>query len=140
VLLPLTVAAIVASALFPAGRREWALSLGEQPTRYTALSFNTSWALPDIDAFGAPIPISFEISNQEGRPTRYQYVLSETDGIVTRRLGAAARLVASGGKWTVSTIVRPTCPGPVCHIEVHLPGHPETIEFVVNLYAAPPRS
>jgi hypothetical protein len=139
VLVPLALMAIAASVLVPAGRREWALSLGDQPTRYTALSFNKSWALPNVDAFGAPIPVSFEISNQEGQPTRYRYVLSETDGIVTRQLGAAARLVAAGGRWTVSAIVHPTCPGPVCHIEVHLPGRPEMIEFVVNLYAAPPR-
>jgi hypothetical protein len=140
VLLPLTLVAILASVLLPAGRHEWALSLTKQPTPYTALSFQRPWTLPATDPFGRPIPVSFEISNQQGQPTRYQYVLAQSDGVVTSTLGGAARTIPAGATWTVSTVVRPTCPGSVCHIEVSLPGHPEVIDFVVHLFPAAPQS
>jgi len=125
--------AVGVSLLIPAGRHQWALSLIRQPTRYTTLSFNKAWALPATAAFNEPIRISFTISNQEGRSLDYQYVLTQSDGRVSQTLGKSARMVAAGGTWTVTAVIRPTCAASSCRVEVSLPGHPEKIGFFVAL-------
>jgi hypothetical protein len=131
----LAVLAVGASLLFPAGRHQWALSLLRQPTRYTVLSFNQASALPATAVKNEPVTVSFTVGNNEGRVVGYRYVLSASSGGRSHILGASTRTVAPGATWTVSTVVRPTCDASPCRIEVWLPGHPETIDFLVTLKA-----
>jgi hypothetical protein len=131
VLTPLAVLAVGVSLLSPAGRHEWALTLFRQPTRYTVLSFNHAAALPATAAIGEPITVSFTVGNEEGRAADYRYVISAAGGRSSRVLGESARTVADGATWTVTTAVRPACGAARCRIEVSLPGHPETIDFLV---------
>jgi len=133
ILIPLAVLAAGVSLLWPSGRHQWAVSLFRQPTRYTALSFNGAAALPATAAIDKPITVSFTVANHEGRAVDYQYILSTAGGERSRVLGQSMRTVAAGAAWTVSTAVRPACGAPRCRIEVSLPGHPETIDFLVVL-------
>lgn len=133
VLGPIALAAVGASLITPAGRHQWALSIFRQRTPYTALSFNNPAALPTIAAANKPIPISFDIVNDEGRTINYRYVLSEWSAGKAKTLQMASKVVASGATWTVPTIVRPTCPDSPCRMEVSLPGHPETIDFLLTI-------
>jgi hypothetical protein len=138
VLLPLAALAVAASLLLPAGRHEWALSLIRQPTPFTALSFDRSWALPATAKAGQPIAFTFTIDNEQGRPISYRYVVTQTAGDASETFGEAAKLVQPGAKWTVSKTVRLTCAtGLSCRVTVHLPGHPEMIDFLVTI--EPPR-
>jgi hypothetical protein len=136
VLAPLAVIAIGLSLLLPAGRHEWALSLFRQPTRYTALSFNQSWALPASVAKGESVSFSFSVANHEGRAIRYRYVVGEYPAgaaATYQTIQGAAKVVADGGTWTVSTSIEPTCVRERCRVKVSLPGYPETIDFFVDL-------
>lgn len=136
VAVPLVIFALILSFLIPASRHEWALALFKQPARYTALWFNKSWALPTRVATNVPIPISFVISNQEGLAVRYRYLISQTSAGHTTTLVESASTVASGHLWTVTTTIRPTCQHSPCRIQVSLPGHPETIDFLASVHAS----
>lgn len=125
--------AVGASLLWPAGRHQWALSLFRQPTRYTVLSFNKAWALPTTAVIDEPITVSFTVGNREGRVVDYRYVLSASGGGSSRILEESTRTIDAGARWTVSRVVRPTCDTSPCRIEVSLPGHSETIDFLVTL-------
>jgi len=131
----LAIMAVGVSLVLPAGRHQWALSLFRQPTRYTALSFNQAQDLPATTIMGKAIRISFSVGNQEGHAVGYRYVLSASGGGSSLVLGESARTVAAGATWKVSAVVRPTCDGSPCRIEVTLPGHPEEIDFLVMLRA-----
>lgn len=132
---PIVVLLTGVSLLLPAVRHQWALSIFRQPSHYTALSFNKSWALPSMARSGKPIPVSFTVDDQEGRSELYRYVLTESAGRFSKKIGESWRIVPSGGTWTVTTVVRPNCRLSPCRIEVSLPGHPETIDFLVTLRA-----
>jgi hypothetical protein len=120
--------------LLPAGRHQWALSLIRQQTPYTALSFDKAWTLPTAAEAGQPIAFSFTIENRQGRAINYHYVIVESAEQVSRTLGQAAKLVPAGAKWTVTRTVRLNCATFVaCRVAVHLPGHPETIDFMVTI-------
>jgi hypothetical protein len=124
------------SVLLPAGRHQWALSLFRQPARYTALAFRYAWLLPSVSTSRARIPLFFTISNQEGRPVRYQYVLRQVDPLGNEQtLSTASDVIPSGATWTVDTSVRPYCNLSPCRVEVVLPGYPEKINFLVVLKA-----
>jgi hypothetical protein len=133
ILIPLAVVAAGASLLWPSGRHQWAVSLLRQPARYTVLSFSDAAALPAAAVIDKPITVSFTVGNHEGRAVDYRYILSAAGGERSRILGESTRIVAAGAEWTVSTAVRPACGAPRCRIEVSLPGHPETIDFLVVL-------
>jgi hypothetical protein len=131
-----TAAAVLAigiSLLWPAGRHQWALSLIRQPTPYTVLSFNEAWTLPATAVVHQPIKVSFTVGNHEGRAVDYRYVLRESSSQSSRVLKESARMVAANATWTVSVTVRLVRAATPCHIEVSLPGHPETIDFLVAL-------
>jgi hypothetical protein len=131
------VIALGASLLFPAGRHQWALSLIRQPARYTALGFRYAWLLPANARTDQRIPVFFTVGNQEGRTTTYRYILREIDPLGNARtLSSAVSKVPAGATWTVDTSVRPTCGLSPCEIQVALPGHPETLDFLVTLAAA----
>lgn len=133
-LLPLALVAVAASLLLPAGRHQWALSLIRQPTPYTVLSFNKAWTLPTAAQAGRPIAFSFTIGNQQGRAVKYHYVVTESAEQVSQTLGQATKLVPPGAQWTVSRTVRLNCATFLaCRVAVRLPGHPETIDFIVTI-------
>jgi len=134
----LTAVAAGISLLTPVGRHQWALSLFRQPTPYTVLSFTKPTALPATAVRNRPLRFSFTVGNHEGRAEDYRYVLSASSGRGSRVLGISARTVTAGAAWTVSAAVRPACRASPCRIQVSLPGHRETIDFLVSL-AGPER-
>ena len=128
------------SLLVPAGRHQWALSLLRQPTPYTVLFFNRAAVLQARVTPGQPVHFAFTVGNHEGRATRYRYVISSYplgsgDGRPLL-LAESAKLVPAGSSWSVSVTVRPHCGSSPCRIQVSLPGHPETIDFLPTLAAA----
>ena len=135
VFVPLLVAGLVASFAIPSARHQWALSVFRQPARYTALSFNGAWKLPSAVATYQPVRISFVIDNQEGQTEAYRYVITQTSAGLTSTLGKSVKTVAAGRSGTVSTIIRPTCLVSPCRVQVSLPGHPETIDFLATVKA-----
>jgi D-inositol-3-phosphate glycosyltransferase len=123
------------SVLVPAGRHQWALSLLRQPTRYTVLFFDRAADLPAHATAAQPVRFRFTVDNREGRDMRYRYVINAYplgDGGRPRPLARSAKLVRDGSDWSVSVIVRPHCDSGPCRIEVSLPGHPETIDFLLT--------
>lgn len=132
-LVPLTVFAAVVSLLIPAGRHQWAVSLFRQPAHYTVLFFNSASSLPSSARFNQPVAFSFTIGNREGQDTNYRYVINESAAGLTQKLAGSNSVVRDGKTWTVSTAIRPSCITSPCEIEVSLPGHPETIDFLLTL-------
>ena len=135
-----TTVLVAISLLLPGGRHQWAVSLFRQPTRYTVLAFSDPANLPDRARLGQSLTVAFTISNYEGRALTYRYVLSEDSKGAHKVLGASARPVAAGRTAAVVTTVRPSCRTSPCRIEVSLPGHPETIDFLVSLVTQRPSS
>ncbi|MFZ0228915.1 MAG: hypothetical protein WAL41_18685 [Mycobacterium sp.] len=135
-----TAVLVAISLLLPGGRHQWAVSLFRQPTRYTVLAFSDPANLPDRARLGESLSVAFTISNYEGRTVTYRYVLSEDNGGAHKVLGASARSVAGGRTAAVVTTVRPSCRTSPCRIEVSLPGHPQTIDFLVSLVTQRPSS
>lgn len=66
----------------------------------------------------------------------YRYVISASSTGSSRTFRQSTRTIAGGATWTVSAVVLPMCQSSPCRLEVSLPGHPETIDFLVN--PAPP--
>ncbi len=133
ILTPLMALVVGVSLLFPAIRHQWALSLIRQSARYTVLSFNDASALPAAATVNQPIAFSFNVGNHEGRAVDYRYIISESSGKTSHILRESSRSVAAGTTWTVSQVVRLSCRSTPCHIQVSLPGHPETVDFLVAL-------
>ena len=128
------------SLLVPAGRHQWALSLLRQPTQYTVLYFDRAAVLQDRVTPGQPVQFAFTVGNREGRALRYRYVISTyplgSGGGRPLLLAESAKLVPAGSNWSVSVTVRPHCGSSPCRIQVSLPGHPETIDFLPTPAAA----
>ena len=128
------------SLLVPAGRHQWALSLLRQPTPYTVLFFNRAAVLQARVTPGQPVHFAFTVGNREGRALRYRYVISTyplgSNGGRPVLLAESAKLVPAGSNWSVSVTVRPHCGSSPCRIQVSLPGHPETIDFLPTPAAA----
>ncbi len=83
---------------------------------------------------------AFTVGNREGRALRYRYVISTyplgSGGGRPLLLAESAKLVPAGSNWSVSVTVRPHCGSSPCRIQVSLPGHPETIDFLPTPAAA----
>ena len=127
--------AFALSLLVPAGRHQWALSLLRQPTWYTVLFFNRAAVLPARVTAGQPVHVGFTVGNREGGAMRYRYVISSYPmggGGRSRLLAESAKEVPAGSSWSVSATVRPHCGSAPCRIRVSLPGHPETIDFLLT--------
>jgi hypothetical protein len=120
-----------------AGRHQWALSFIRQPTPYTTLSFQDAAGLPTTVTVGARVHLSFTVANQEGRPMDYAVVMSSANlgdthaRTVLRRTTLA---VPAAGQRTTSVAVRPVCTASPCELQVALPGHPETIDVVLDVH------
>lgn len=135
----LTAVAVVAigvSLLSPAARRQWALSFIRQPSHYTTLYFNEPDTLPTTAVSNRPMTVSFTVGNHERRAVNYRFVITAVGGGVKRSLAHSQKIVTAGATWRISATVRPVCPTTQCRIEVSLPGHPETIDFLVTLKAS----
>jgi hypothetical protein len=137
ILAPLALLAVAASLLVPAARHQWALSLFRQPTHYTALSFDRPWTLPASAVTDQTLAVSFSIANHEGRAVRYRYVLSEQAIGPPQTLAQATKIVKAEATWTVRTSISLTCAASPCRVQVSLPGHPETIDFLLIMKPAP---
>jgi hypothetical protein len=129
---------LAVSLLTPAGRHQWAVSIVRQPTRYTTLSFRHAAALPhDVNA-GARVHLSFTVANHEGRRMHYPYLVSITanpaDDQAANVLRRASLTVPAGGQRTESVTVKPRCANASCRLQVSLPGHPETIDAILNVH------
>lgn len=124
---------VAVSLLLPAGRHQWALSLIRQPARYTALSFTRPAGLPEVIGRRQSVTVAFAVTNHQGRPVTYRYVVSAASRRGTRQLARARAVVASGATWPVTVRVRPRCAASPCRVTVALPGHPETIDFLVTV-------
>lgn len=135
IVVPVVALVLAASLLIPSSRRQWTLSIFRQPTPYTALSFSKAWALPTAVVTNEPITLSFVIINQEGQNITYHYIIRQDSAGLSTTLGRSANTVAAGHSWTVSTVIRPTCLVSPCRIQVSLPGHPETIDFLAAVKA-----
>ena len=125
------------SLLWPAGRHQWAISFIRQPTPYTTLSFRDAAGLPRNIETGAPVHLTFTVANHEGRRLEYPYVLSSLNlsGAPDKTVLSRATLaVPSGAERTRSVTVRPACKASSCEVQVALPGHPETIDVVLNVH------
>ena len=121
---------VVASLLSPWVRHEWALSLERQNTPYTQLGFNSAVALPVTAVRGKGIPISFAITNDEGKQETYQYVVASGSSTKLKSLGSATKVVAKGASWDVNITVVPKCAASDCRVQVALPRQDESINFM----------
>lgn len=120
---------VVASLVSPWVRNEWKLSLGRENTPYTQLGFSRAAALPTTAVPGKSIPVSFVITNNEGKQVAYRYVVSSGSSAKLESLASAAKVVASGASWAVDINVVPKCATSACHIQVSMPQQGETIDF-----------
>jgi hypothetical protein len=121
---------LVASALSPWVRHEWSLSLFRQNHPYTQLAFNQAETLPVTVVSGKEIRVSFAITNDEGRPVSYHYVVASGSGVKLEPLSSSSDTVASGATWNVESTVTPKCEMTSCRVQVSLPQQDERIDFI----------
>ena len=126
---------ILATVLSPWVRHEWGLSLGRQATPYTQLGFTDAAALPASAVRGQAIHVPFVITNDEGKPLTYRYVVASGSGTEMTQLRSGASEVAAGASWDVDAVVTPQCATSPCRVQVSLPGQDEKIDFIFT-YAA----
>ncbi len=128
----LAVALAVASFLSPWVRHEWALSLERQPARYTQLGFTNAASLPTTGVRGKGIPVSFLITNDEGRQVSYRYVVASGSGTKLTTLSSGTTVLAAGASWGVRIVVVPKCAAASCRVQVSLPEQDESIDFILT--------
>ncbi len=128
----LVTALAVASFLSPWVRHEWSLSLQRQPTPYTQLGFANAGALPTTGVPGQSVPVSFIITNDEGRPVSYRYVVASGSGTKLTAISSATRVLAAGDSWGVGINVVPQCAAASCRVQVSLPEQNESIGFTLT--------
>lgn len=129
----ITAIVIVASVMSPAIRQQWKLSLFRQNTAYTELAFYRPTALPVTAVRGKGIQVAFTITNDEGRPVSYRYMVASGSSSTLALLSSASRTVAPGDVWLVNTIVVPKCARATCRVQVTLPQQGERIDFLFRL-------
>lgn len=126
----LTAILVVASMLSPWVRHEWALSLSRQNLPFTQLAFSRAEALPVTVVSGEVIRVSFAITNDEGKPVSYQYVVASGSGAKLQSLGSSSETVAAGATWNVDSSMVPKCETSTCRVQVSLPQQGERIDFM----------
>lgn len=119
----------VASFLSPWVRHEWSLSLQRQPTFNTQLGWANAAALPTTAVPGQSVPVSFIITNDEGRPVSYRYVVASGSGTKLTAISSATRVLAPRASWGVGINVVPKCAAASCQVQVSLPEQHESIDF-----------
>jgi hypothetical protein len=120
---------LVTSTLSPWVRHEWSLSLSRQNEPYTQLAFNQAEALPVTVVRGRGVRISFTITNDEGKPMFYHYVVESGSGNKLYELSSSSGTVAAGATWNVDSTVTPNCEMASCRLQVSLPLQGERIDF-----------
>jgi hypothetical protein len=127
---------ILVTLLSPWVRHEWGLSLGRQATPYTQLGFSNAAALPVIAVRGKGMHVSFVVTNDEGKPLTYRYVVASGSGTEMTELRSGTSALAAGASWDVDVIVTPKCPTSSCQVQVSLPAQGEKIDFRFTYPAA----
>jgi hypothetical protein len=129
---------LAVSLLTPGGRHQWAVSIFRQPARYTTLSFQNAAGLPEAANAGSRVHLTFTVANHEGRRIRYAYVVTSTANPVADNvpvvLRRASLSVPAGGHRTEPVTVTARCTSSPCQLQVSLPGHPETIDALLNVH------
>ena len=128
----LAIAIAVATFMSPWVRHEWTLSLKRQPTLYTQLGFANAANLPTTGVRGKSVPVSFIITNDEGRQVSYQYVVASGSGAKLTTLSSATRVLAAGASWGVGIAVVPKCAAASCRVQISLPEQHESIDFTLT--------
>jgi hypothetical protein len=130
----LVIFVLAVTLALPGVRHQWALSFVRQPTHFTALSFEGASNLPATIAPGAPVRLTFNVANNEGRSVAYPYVVTSTDaraGAVV--LHSATITVPSGSARSSTVSVVPACTSSPCRVQVTLPGHGESINVLLHV-------
>lgn len=126
----LAIAFAAASYLSPWARHQWALSVERQPAHYTQLGFTNAAALPTTGIRGAGIPVTFIITNNEGRQISYRYVVASGSGTTLTALSSETKVLVAGDSWAVGIVVVPKCAAASCRVQVSLPEQKESIDFI----------
>jgi hypothetical protein len=121
---------LVAAMLSPYIRHQFAVSLTRQTTPYTQLAFTRAVSLPATVVRGEAVDVSFTITNNEGKPVAYRYLISSGSGSTLQSLSSSGRTVAAGAMWEVDTSVVPKCAQSACRVQVSLPQQAESIDFM----------
>ena len=128
----LAIALAVASFLSPSIRHEWSLSLQRQPTPYTQLGFTNAASLPATGVPGKGIPVSFTITNDEGKQVSYRYVVASGSGTTLTTISSGSTVIAAGHSFGVGIVVVPKCAAASCRVQVSLPEQGESIDFMLT--------
>ena len=128
----LAIALAAAGFLSPWVRHEWSLSVQRQPTPYTQLGFTNAANLPTTGAPGKGIPVSFIITNDEGRQVSYRYVVASGSGTTLTAISSGTTVIAAGQSSGVSVVVVPKCAAASCRVQVSLPEQNESIDFMLT--------
>ena len=123
----LAIALAAASFLSPWVRHEWSLSLQRQPTPNTGLGFTNVASLPATGVPGKGIPVSFTITNDEGRQVSYRYVVASGSGTTLTTISSGTTDIAAGQSLGVRIVVVPKCAAASCLVQVSLPDQNESI-------------
>lgn len=128
----LAIAIAAASFLSPWARHEWSMSLQRQPTPYTQLGFTNAASLPATGVPGKGIPVSFTITNDEGKQVSYRYVVASGSGTTLTTISSGTTDIAAGQSSGVSIVVVPKCAAASCQVQVSLPEQNESIDFLLT--------
>jgi len=128
----LAIALAAATFLSPWVRHEWSLSWQRQPTPYTQLGFTSAASLPTTGVPGKGIPVSFTITNDEGRQVSYRYVVASGSGTTLTAITSGTAVIAAGHSFGVGIVVVPKCAAASCRVQVSLPEQAESIDFLLT--------
>jgi hypothetical protein len=128
---PLAIAAVVASIVLPAGRHQWAESLVRQRSTYTALAFVNPTALPLEISSGQQVSFAFSVANEESSGIRYRYLV--TSSPTKQIIGGGSLRIPTGGTGVVHMSVLPRCASSPCRISIDLVDYSESVGFNVRV-------
>ncbi len=124
----LLVVAIVAA--FPRQiKHQWELSVVRQPTPYTQLYFTAPASIPRVLAVGQQNTFDFTIENDEGRASRYTYVVTLEDSRARQQVSKETVMVNSGERVTRAVTVDPTDKASRYLVSVTIPTLNQSIQF-----------
>lgn len=129
----LAIVIAVTSYLSPWVRHEWTLSVQRQPTHTTELGFTNAAALPTTGVRGEAVPVSFIITNDEGRQVSYRYVVASGSGTKLTTLNSGTIELAPNASYSTAVVVVPQCAAAFCRVQVSLPEQKgESIDFILK--------